>query len=143
MDNKLNLTGEEIKNFGSMCYINEHYKCIDYDKNDRKTLNIVGGFPKKYECGCKVIIYDNFVGDEKSRNVHSSRRIIKNKIIKANNCETHQIIVNKRKKLLKKLKKLENKYDEIIPRVVRTINKDFYYRPISDDNVITETVEID
>lgn len=61
IENDLKLTPEEILKFGNMCYINSYYKCFDYDSS--KNLHFEDKYPKKYNCGCKVIVYDNFEKD--------------------------------------------------------------------------------
>lgn len=140
IDEKLKLTEEEIKKFGHMCYKNDYYNWIDY-KNSNKPLNMI---VKKHECGCKVITYDNYVGNIYSRNVYYRSRIILDKIIKVNNCEMHEKIVNERKKLLEQLQKLEDDYNEFIPRVVRKLNKNCLgcVNFIPECDIISQTVEL-
>jgi len=145
IDESVKLSDKEISKFGHMSYINHHYKCFDSCDNTKNTLNIVDDYPKTYDCGCTVAIYDNYVGDEYCRNVYSGTRIIKNKIIKVKNCETHLAIVNRRKELLKELEEIENTNFDLIPRVIRTLNKHFYAEmsvTLSEKDVITQTVEL-
>lgn len=147
IEEELKITKSEHMRFGQMYHINHHFRSFDRDNNTsygnpkQKVLNSV---EQTYECGCKVITYDNYAKDRYERNIYCGQRFIENKIIKAINCETHQRIVDKRKKLLEKLKKLEDDYGELIPRVIRTVGKHCYSEFVStpEDQIITQTVEL-
>jgi hypothetical protein len=142
--NELKITKDEHKRFGQMYHINHHFRCFDYDYSINDYSTELNSVEQLYECGCKVITYDNYAKDRKQRSVYSEQRFIENKIIKAKNCEMHQRIVDKRKKLLKKLKKLEDDYGEVIPRVIRTVGKHCYSEHVitPEDQIITQTVEL-
>lgn len=141
---ELKITKVEHKRFGQMYHINHHFRCFDYDYSINNRSTELNSVEQSYECGCKVITYDNYAKDRNHRSVYSGQRFIENKIIKAKNCEMHQRIVDKRKKLLKKLKKLEDDYGEVIPRVIRTVGKHCYSEFVStpEDQIITQTVEL-
>lgn len=146
VNDALKLTPEEILKFGHISYINNYYKCIDLASNEcdfKKSLNIEEGYPKKYECGCEVVVYDNFIGNPYYRIASSSQRIVKNKIRKVINCPNHLKIVNERKKLLNELKNLEDSNIEFIPCVVRTLNQYFYTDKLSNRDIISQTVEFE
>jgi hypothetical protein len=151
MDENLMLTPKEMKKFGRFTYNHSNYfkydsnfnKYWDLDlKNNGDTLKMV---VSKHDCGCEVVTYHNCRRRLDQRSDGSHERIIKNKIIKANNCTKHQKIVDKRNKLLQKLKELEDGNIEFIPRVVRTLNK----KCISDSrefipkqDIISQTIEL-
>lgn len=143
----LKITKSEHKRFGHMVHINHHYRTFDRDTTmsyRSEKLVELNNIEHSYECGCKVIIYDNYAKERNERNVYCGQRFIENKIIKAKNCEMHQRIVDKRKKLLKKLKKLEDSYGEVIPRVIRTVGKHCYSEHVvtPEDLIISQTVEL-
>ena len=141
LPDNLKLTPEEIKKFGGMSYYNTHYHSFDSSSNKEDVLNMV---VTKHDCGCEVVTYDNYVGLTYSRNVYYETRIIKNKITKANNCKTHQKIVDKRKKLLQQLQELEDGNIEFIPRVVRKLNNKCIneYHNIPEQDIITQIIEL-
>lgn len=144
---KLKITKAEHKRFGQMYHINHHYRSFDRDDNisySSRKQKVLHSVEKIYECGCTVITYDNYAKDKNERNIYCGQRFIENKIIKAKNCEMHQRIVDKRKKLLKKLKKLEDDYGEVIPRVIRTVGNHCYSEFVNtpEDQIITQTVEL-
>lgn len=141
IDDSLKLTKNEILKFGHITYINEYFNYLDTD-DIQHDLHVEDGYPKKYECGCEVVVYDNFADDPDCRNVYTGSRIIKSKIKKVNNCEYHLKIVNKRKELLNELNELEANNGEFIPCVVRENNENLYHRKLHERDIITQTVEL-
>lgn len=122
MESELQLTKYEINKYGGMQYWNSYYKRYDYDPNDRYPLHIHDGYPKRLPCGCKVIVYDNYVGDPNSRNVYSNSRLISTTIRKVINCEEHTQLIKEYNEMQQKIKEFEHDYNEVLPMVTKKLN---------------------